>query len=207
MQKFFIGLDIGTESVGIVATDENYNILRSHGKDMWAVRLFDEAQPALERRTQRAARRRLARRTQRIDFLQELFAPYMDDKLFFIRLNNSGFYAEDKDSRLESADSLFADGNYKDRDFHRKYPTVFHLRKALIEGKDSADLRFYYLALHHIVKYRGHFLFEGQETGEIRNLGKLFENLSLSWENTFDCPFVTDKNAVEDFGKSPWTTR
>lgn len=38
MQKFFIGLDIGTESVGIVATDENYNILRSHGKDMWAVR-------------------------------------------------------------------------------------------------------------------------------------------------------------------------
>lgn len=201
MQKFFIGLDIGTESVGIVATDENYNILRSHGKDMWAVRLFDEAQPALERRTQRAARRRLARRTQRIDFLQELFAPYMDDKLFFIRLNNSGFYAEDKDSRLESADSLFADGNYKDRDFHRKYPTVFHLRKALIEGKDSADLRFYYLALHHIVKYRGHFLFEGQETGEIRNLGKLFENLSLSWENTFDCPFVTDKNAVEGLGE------
>ena len=38
MQEFFIGLDIGTESVGIVATDENYNILRSHGKDMWAVR-------------------------------------------------------------------------------------------------------------------------------------------------------------------------
>ena len=43
MKKFYLGMDIGTDSVGIAGTDENYNLLRARGKDLWAVRLFDEA--------------------------------------------------------------------------------------------------------------------------------------------------------------------
>ena len=73
MSKFYLGMDIGTNSVGMACTDENYKLLRAKGKDLWAVRLFDEANSAEERRTFRAGRRRLARRKHRIDLLQDLF--------------------------------------------------------------------------------------------------------------------------------------
>lgn len=97
MEKFYLGMDIGTESVGMACTDEQYNLLRAKGKDLWSVRLFDEAKDAKERRAKRVARRRIQRRAQRIDWLQDIFAQFIDDDKFFLRLNNSGFYAEDKD--------------------------------------------------------------------------------------------------------------
>ena len=62
MKKFYLGLDIGTDSVGIACSDEQYELLRAKGKDLWAVRLFDEANDAKTRRSFRTARRRLARR-------------------------------------------------------------------------------------------------------------------------------------------------
>ena len=185
MEKFYLGLDVGTESVGIACTDENYDLLRAKGKDLWAVRLFDEAQTGAERRLKRTARRRLVRRALRIDWLQEQFLPYMKDELFFVRLNNSGFGFEDKDERLGSAASLFSDKDFDDKSFHKKYPTVFHLRRDLITGSEKADLRLYYLAIHHIVKYRGHFLYEGQKTSEVRDIRKQFEALNREAEECF----------------------
>lgn len=162
-------MDIGTNSVGMACTDEEYNLLRAKGNMLWSVRLFDEAHTAAERRAFRTSRRRLARRRQRVALLQGLFAPFMTDTTFFIRLNNSGFDVEDKDSRLTTRFSLFADSAYTDKDFHREYPTIFHLRNALMQerkdGDAPKDIRLYYLALHHILKYRGHFLFEGEGDG------------------------------------------
>ena len=176
MKKFYLGMDIGTESVGISCTDEQYNLLRAKGKDLWAVRLFDEAKDASERRTKRTARRRLQRRRQRVEWLQDVFAPFMEDKTFFIRLNNSAFYAEDKDERLSGKFSLFNDLDYTDKEFYKDFPTIFHLRRDLINGSaKKIDLRHYYLALHHIIKYRGHFLFEGENMGDIRDIKKLFK--------------------------------
>ena len=167
MEKFYLGMDIGTESVGMACTDEQYNLLRAKGKELWAVRLFDEAKDASERRTKRTARRRLQRRRQRIEWLQDIFAPFMEDDKFFLRLNNSGFYEEDKNAELKTKFSLFADEGYTDKEFYKEYPTIFHLRRDLIMGTDKKiDLRHYYLALHHIVKYRGHFLFEGEDMGQ-----------------------------------------
>ena len=69
MRKFYLGMDIGTDSVGIACTDEKYNLLRAKGQDLWAVRLFEEAKSAQERRAKRTARRRLQRRRKRIEFL------------------------------------------------------------------------------------------------------------------------------------------
>lgn len=176
MKKFYVGTDIGTNSVGVACTDENYKLLRAKGKDCWTVRLFEEAKTAAERRTFRTARRRLARRRQRIVWLQDLFAPYIEDKTFFIRLNNSQFLSEDKDELLGgNKNNLFA-GEYDDRKYHEEFPTVFHLREALITG-GKYDLRLYYLALHHIIKYRGHFLFEGS-VEEIRDFSRLLKGLN-----------------------------
>ena len=47
-EKYFLGLDIGTDSVGWCVTDRNYNIVRKQGKHLWGSRLFEEAQEPLE---------------------------------------------------------------------------------------------------------------------------------------------------------------
>lgn len=199
MKKFYLGIDIGTDSVGMACTDENYRLLRAKGKDLWAVRLFDEAKSASDRRVFRANRRRLERRKQRIDLLQEIFSPFMDDDLFFLRLNNSGFWEEDKDKRLSSRYSLFADPSYTDKDFYAQYPTIFHLRLELVQPScASHDLRLYYLALHHIVKYRGHFLFEGEKMDDVADIRALFDTLNTVADETMEDPllYFTPEQAV-----------
>ncbi len=60
-QKYYLGLDLGTNSVGWALTDENYNLRRVKGKDAWGARLFDEAQTAAEPRAPRASRIRSQR--------------------------------------------------------------------------------------------------------------------------------------------------
>ena len=55
------------------------------------------------------------------------------------------------------------DKNYTDQDYHMEYPTIYHLRKALIDNEESAfEIRKLYLAISHILSHRGHFLFEGE---------------------------------------------
>lgn len=163
MKKYYIGLDIGTDSVGWAVTDEDYNLLRARGQDMWGSYLFEEAESAAERRQHRTARRNRARARQRLCLLQSLFAEEMsrvDDK-FFLRLNNSPLFMEDKDARLHSANVLFDDATYKDKQFFLQYPTIYHLRSELLNSANT-DLRKLYLAVHHIIKNRGHFLFDAQ---------------------------------------------
>ena len=202
MEKYFIGLDIGTNSVGIAATDENYKLLRLRGKDAWAVRLFEEAKTAQERRTKRTLRRRLQRRRDRLDNLQALTAPVMAEEghdKFFLKINNSPFALEDKDAVVASKYAIFDDDDYTDKDFYKEYPTIFHLRKALMEHTRKADVRLYYLALHHILKYRGHFLFEGEFSAE-RDATDLFERLNQCLEVCFDEDAVRlDVNLVQQF--------
>ena len=140
MKKFYIGTDIGTNSVGVACTDEDYNLLRAKGKDCWAVRLFDEAETAEKRRTYRTNRRRLDRRQQRVKFLQELFSPFITDETFVIRLNNSQFLPEDKDALLLGDKNNLFSGEYDDKRYHEEFPTIYHLREALINGCDY-DLR------------------------------------------------------------------
>ena len=71
---YFLGLDMGTGSLGWAVTDPEYEIVKKHGKALWGVRLFDSASTAEERRVFRTNRRRLDRRNWRIHILQELFA-------------------------------------------------------------------------------------------------------------------------------------
>ena len=35
--RYFMGLDMGTSSVGWAVTDEHYQLLRRKGKDMWGM--------------------------------------------------------------------------------------------------------------------------------------------------------------------------
>lgn len=51
MNNYFLGLDLGTASIGWAVTDNKYEIVRAHGKSLWGVRLFESAKTAEERRT------------------------------------------------------------------------------------------------------------------------------------------------------------
>lgn len=165
LKDYYVGLDIGTSSVGWAVTDESYNVLKFNRKKMWGVRLFDEAKTAEERRTFRGARRRLDRKKERINLLQDFFAEEIAevDPNFFLRLDNSDLYMEDKDQKLKSKYTLFNDKDFKDKDFHKKYPTIHHLLMDLIEDDSKKDIRLVYLACHYLLKNRGHFIFEGQK--------------------------------------------
>lgn len=166
IKKIFIGLDMGTTSVGWAATDENYEVIKKNGKALWGIRLFDEAQTAEDRRMHRIARRRIERRSRRIDLLQELFAQEIckKDPGFYERLNESGLYEEDK--TVHQTNSLFNDVDFNDKAYYKKYPTIYHLRHALMTEDHPFDVRLVYLAIHHILKHRGHFLFENFQTDE-----------------------------------------
>ena len=181
-QNYYIGLDIGTNSVGWAVTDERYNLIKAPVKgkyknhDMWGIRLFESANPAEERRMARSNRRRGQRKIQRIKLLQELFSTEMNkvDPTFFIRLNESKLHPEDKSSVLNNEKHLlFVENENAEKEYYDKYPTIYHLRKELIDNDAPHDIRLVYLALHHIIKNRGHFLREG----------------SLSDATNFDVPF------------------
>ncbi len=189
-QKFndyFLGFDIGTNSVGWAVSDLKYNLLRFNKKDMWGSRLFEEAQTAKDRRIYRNSRRRLDRRKRRLKLLEELFLDEISkvDNTFFMRLEESNLYNEDKSIKFNYP--LFNDKNYTDIDFYKDYPTIYHLRNALITEDKKFDIRLLFLALHHILKYRGHFIFEGQNLEEIQSFDIIFSELS-SWlsESTKD---------------------
>lgn len=180
-ENYYIGLDIGTDSIGWAVTDLDYNLLKDRGKDYWGSYLFDSADTAEKRRLFRSSRRRTARVRQRLNLLQELLGPEIEkiDENFFIRLNNSKFFPEDKDKKLNTKNILFDDKNFSDKEYFRKYKTVFHLRHAMATGPID-DVRLLYLAIHHIIKNRGHFLFENQsfDVGGSEQSRELFETVN-----------------------------
>ncbi len=163
VKKILLGLDIGTNSVGWCVTDENYQIIKKQGKSLWGVRMFGEALDASERRAFRTNRRRLHRRNERISLLKDIFSEPMSqiDGSFFYRLENAMLHDDDKKEPFKY--TLFNDLEFNDSGYYKKYPTIYHLRKHLIDSDEKEDLRLIYLALHHMIKYRGHFLNEGEE--------------------------------------------
>ncbi len=149
--NYSIGLDMGTGSVGWAVTDENGKLLYFKKQPTWGSRLFDSAQPASEARTHRGQRRRYVRRRWRLDLLQALFRDEMNlvDPGFFERINHS---------RTVEGDPIFNGSDFTKADYYDRFPTIYHLRKWLMETDDKADLRLIYLAMHNIVKHRGNFL-------------------------------------------------
>lgn len=199
--EYMLGLDIGTESIGWAVTDENYRVLQFGKKSLWGVRLFPEAQPAQDRRGFRVARRRIERRNQRLALLQDIFRAEMAkaDPGFFVRLQEGALHVEDK-SVVES-NNLFADPIFQDKEYYKKYPTIYHLRDELMRSTEPHDIRLVYLAVHHIIKKRGHFLFPGDMEGipQFRDVfGELMQEIHDAWDIALDM----DAEQVQDIMKS-----
>ncbi|WP_160171724.1 type II CRISPR RNA-guided endonuclease Cas9 [Secundilactobacillus oryzae] len=201
MKEYSIGLDIGSSSVGFVAVDDQYRVVRAKGKNVIGTRLFDEGKTAADRRGLRTTRRRLSRRKWRLRLLRGIFEPHINeiDESFFMRLKESNISPKDSNKHFPG-DILFNDRS--DREFYENYPTIYHLRQALKTEKRQFDIREIYLAMHHIVKYRGHFLEGGTVTdfevgeldlaGKFSRLNELFESINL------EVPFVLRLDNLED---------
>lgn len=163
-REYFLGLDMGTGSVGWAVTDTEYNLIKINRKRAWGSVLFETSKGAKERRVNRCARRRLKRQKERLNLLRELFEEEVQkvDSGFFLRMKESRYVYDDKRDengvKPQLPYSLFVDENYTDVDYHRDFPTIYHLRKALMEEDRKFDVRLLYLAIAHILKNRGHFL-------------------------------------------------
>lgn len=160
-KKYYLGLDLGTSSIGWAVTDDTYNLIKKKGKELWGVREFEEAKTSEERRSHRISRRGTQRNHVRIGLVKSYFEDEINkvDPYFYQRLDNSKYYLEDKDEVVRAKYGLFADTDYTDRDYYTAYPTIFHLRKELIENTNAPyDIRLIFLAVLNLFKRRGHFL-------------------------------------------------
>lgn len=163
-EGWYLGLDMGTNSVGWAVTDDRYNVVKKGGKALWGVRLFDEGRPP-----QTGGPSAPPAAAPSADPAGSTFAGAFaqavaeKDPGFFQRLNDSRYLPEDK--HVQQRNALFCDPDYKDKDYYKAYPTIYHLRKALMEEDGPFDVRLVYLAVHHIIKHRGHFLFDSLALG------------------------------------------
>ena len=83
------------------------------------------------------------------------------DPEFFIRLRQSKLRVEDREEgHREYRYPFFNSSDFTERMYYKSYPTIYHLRKHLIESNQQEDLRLIYLAFHNIVKTRGNFLYQ-----------------------------------------------
>ena len=184
-KKYNIGLDIGTTSVGwAVVEDGNQKIMRKGSKALWGVRLFEEAKTAAERRNFRSTRRRYDRRRNRIKLLQEEFQEEINkvDNQFFQKMQESKY--QEKDIRNKKI-KITPEEKEAIKDYNDKYKTIYHLRKRLINDSTKADIRLVYLAIHHLIKYRGNFLY-GSTSFNVNNLdlSEKLKSFLVSIQNT-----------------------
>lgn len=192
-KKYNIGLDIGTTSVGwAVVETENQKILRKGNKPLWGIRLFEEASKAEVRRNFRSTRRRYDRRRQRISLLQEEFKEEINkvDSKFYIKLQESKYVTSDTINKtIKITDSE----KEKLKKYLKECPTIYHLREKLINNTEKEDIRLVYLAIHHIIKYRGNFLYNSKGFN-VNNL-----NIEEKIKEAFDTYFSYINTEYDDY--------
>lgn len=200
-QEYYLGLDIGTDSVGYAAAAPDYHLLKYRGEPVWGVMTFEEGHNAAERRSFRTDRRRLERRKQRLALLQELFAVEIGkiDPYFFIRRKESMLFPEDSTYGAV----LFQGGGLTDKEYHQKYPTIHHLIYELMTSSQAHDVRLIYQACGWLVAHRGHFLFDidPKDTDKLLDFSELgiklysfldARELPHPWPDTVDFALISE---------------
>lgn len=173
-KNYSIGLDIGVSSVGYAVVTEDYRVpafkfkvlgnteKEKIKKNLIGSTTFIPAESAQGTRVFRVNRRRIDRRNHRIAYLRDIFRKEIEkvDRNFYRRLDESFRVLGDKSEDIQIKQPFFGNKELETA-YHKKYPTIYHLRKHLADAdKNSpvADIREIYMALSHILKYRGHFL-------------------------------------------------
>lgn len=199
-KSYNIGLDIGTTSVGWAVVEKETNkVMRKGNKALWGVRLFEEATTASGRRSFRSTRRRYDRRRQRIQLLQEEFSEEIKkvDPDFFVKMRESFFWENDEENKKHP---LSIKEKEMIKTYHEIYPTIYHLRRNLLGNNEKLDIRLVYLAIHHIIKYRGNFLYDNSEFNvETLNIKEKLNEVFTSLTTCEELDFSEDTIQNIDF--------
>lgn len=174
--EYYLGLDIGTDSVGYAVTDQNYTLRKFKGEPIWGTHLFESGNEAADRRLHRTNRRRIDRRQQRVALVNELFAEEIVniDPYFFVRRKESALFPEDTTHGVK----LFAGEGITDKGYYRRFPTIHHLILELMISDEPHDVRLVYIACAWLVAHRGHFLFDivPEDTEKLLDFGEVYED-------------------------------
>lgn len=197
-KPYYIGLTVGPEYAAYAVTNESYNLERFKGQDMWGIYKFKEAETSTDRTAFRSSKKNIKKEKNRIGLLRTYFYDEIMkvDKNFFIRLDNSTFYPEDKEKVLNgNRNILFNDDNYKDADYYNQFPTIYHLRSFLANNKEKADIRLVYLAVSNIMKHRGNFYTKNLEdtSNSVKDIYLNICQLASQSDIHFDEKADTDK--------------
>ncbi len=103
------------------------------------------------------------------------------DEHFFARLNESFLVLDEK---KQSRHPVFATIK-QEKSYHQTYPTIYHLRQALADSSEKADIRLVYLAMAHLLKYRVHFLIEGELNTENSSVTETFRQFLSTYNQQF----------------------
>ena len=181
--SYGISLDMGTNSIGWAVVwdsgEKTDQIVVRKGKRLYGARLFEEAHDSEDYRKARSARRTLGKKLWRLNLLKGLLKDYVlkEDKDFFKNLHLTQTH--------KGSNILFKDKNYQDKDYFTDFPTIYHLRKALTNQEQIKSFkerglyyRFLFLAVHDMLKNRGHFLIASDlDFANLTNIGEQKETL------------------------------
>lgn len=158
VKNSFLGITVSSDQIGWAITNPKYELECASRKDLWGVRLFDKAETAENRRLFRSSRRMKERKKKRLQYTQDIFQKEIEqtDPNFFQQLKENRFHKDDRTIEF----------NFDIDAYRKQFPTVYHLRKYLMETKEKPDIRLVYLAFSKFMKNRGHFLYKGS-LGEI----------------------------------------
>ena len=217
-KNYSIGLDIGVSSVGYAVVTEDYRVpafrfkvlgnteKEKIRKNLIGSTTFVPAQSAKGTRIFRVNRRRIDRRNHRIAYLRDIFQKEIEkvDKNFYRRLDESFRVLGDKSEDLQIKQPFFGNKELEIA-YHKKYPTIYHLRKQLADADKSspvADIREVYMALSHILKYRGHFLTLGDIDPNHINMQNSWIDFIESCQEVFDLEISDESKTIAEIFKS-----
>lgn len=183
--EYTIGLDIGTASVGWSCINKDYELLEFRNRKAIGVNLFNSADTAEARRLKRGMRRRYNRRIKRIQMLQELFQPLINDQDFFSNLSTDHKWKNSNNFENRTLSETLIELGFSKEEIHTKFPTIYHLRDFLISTNEEQDIKLIYLAIHNLVKFRGHFLLN-IDSWEDRDSSEEKEGLLEFLENLYE---------------------
>ena len=158
-KNYSVGIVANPTKVGYsVIDDQTLHLVKLGDLNRHAigVRKFDEAQAKADTRLLRVSRRTNRRKHARIVALNSVLKNQLlaEDPTFFDRMKQAGLSPLDKRKTFYS--KIYPTPAMTSV-IHKKYPTVYHIEKYLIETKDKADIHLIYEALHALLTNRGHF--------------------------------------------------
>ncbi len=186
-QKYYLGLDIGTDSVGYAVSDPRYKLLKFKQEPAWGVTTFEAASLAQDRRMYRTQRRRYDRRQQRVKLVEELFAAEIGkiDPSFFLRRHESALCPDDKKNPFY----LISGNKMQDKEYANRYPTIHHLIDDLMKSDEPHDVRLVFIACAWLVAHRGHFLFDvdADHVSDLLDFNAVYQDFCDYFASDLEC--------------------